>query len=123
MKGCDDYSATIQLYLDRELSDQDLEDFRAHLEECEACRAEFEAAEKLSALLHRSGPLYSAPDALRADCRAVLFDPRPWACQKKVSRRFWRHPCRPSVALLSVGVRWLPQFFSLPQTTAGPKNS
>jgi mycothiol system anti-sigma-R factor len=66
MKGCDDYSATIQLYLDRELSGQDLEEFRAHLEECEACRTELEADERLSALLHRSRPLYSAPDALRA---------------------------------------------------------
>jgi mycothiol system anti-sigma-R factor len=66
MKGCDDYSATIQLYLDRELSGQDLEEFRAHLEECEACRTELEAEERLSALLRRSRPLYSAPGALRA---------------------------------------------------------
>jgi mycothiol system anti-sigma-R factor len=65
MKGCDDYSATIQLYIDRELSGPDLDDFRAHLKECEACRTELEADEKLSALLHRSRPLYSAPDALR----------------------------------------------------------
>jgi mycothiol system anti-sigma-R factor len=66
MKGCDDYSATIQLYLDRELGGQDLEAFRAHLKECEACRTDLEADERLSALLHRSRPLYSAPDALRA---------------------------------------------------------
>jgi mycothiol system anti-sigma-R factor len=66
MKGCDDYCATIQLYLDRELSGQDLDDFRAHLEECEACRKELEAEESLSVLLHRSRPLYSAPAALRA---------------------------------------------------------
>jgi mycothiol system anti-sigma-R factor len=66
MKGCDDYSATIQVYLDRELSGQDLDDFRAHLEQCEACRTELEADERLSALLHRSRPLYSVPDALRA---------------------------------------------------------
>jgi mycothiol system anti-sigma-R factor len=65
MKGCDDYSATIQLYLDRELSGQDLEDFQAHLKECEACRTELEEHERLSALLQRSRPLYSAPDALR----------------------------------------------------------
>jgi mycothiol system anti-sigma-R factor len=66
MKGCDDYSETIQLYLDRELSGRDLEDFQAHLEECEACRGELEAQESLSVLLRRSRPLYSAPDALRA---------------------------------------------------------
>jgi mycothiol system anti-sigma-R factor len=66
MKGCGDYSATIQLYLDQELSGDDLEDFRAHLEDCEACRVELEAQERLSALLHRSRPLYTAPDTLRA---------------------------------------------------------
>jgi mycothiol system anti-sigma-R factor len=66
MKGCDDYSATIQIYLDGELSGQDLEDFPPHLKECDACRTELEAQERLSALLHRSRPLYSAPDALRA---------------------------------------------------------
>jgi mycothiol system anti-sigma-R factor len=65
MKGCDDYCATIQVYLDWELSGQDFEDFPAHLEQCEACRTELEAEERLSALLHRSRPLYSAPDALR----------------------------------------------------------
>jgi mycothiol system anti-sigma-R factor len=66
MKGCDDYGETIQLYLDWELSGQDFEDFPAHLEQCEACRTELEAEERLSALLQRSRPLYSAPDALRA---------------------------------------------------------
>ena len=65
MKGCDSYDATIQLYLDHELTGQDLENFRAHLEECEACRTELEAQARLSALLHRSRPLYSAPDTLR----------------------------------------------------------
>jgi anti-sigma factor (TIGR02949 family) len=65
MTDCDDDSATIQLYLDKELSDQELENFHAHLEECETCRTELEAEAELSALLHRSRPLYSAPAALR----------------------------------------------------------
>jgi mycothiol system anti-sigma-R factor len=67
MKDCGDYSATIELYLDKELSGRDLEEFRAHLQECQVCQAELEAAEELSNLLHRSRPLYSAPDALRAE--------------------------------------------------------
>lgn len=66
MKGCNSYEATIQLYLDNELSGPDMVDFRAHLEECEACRTELEVEKRLSALLHRSRPLYSAPDTLRA---------------------------------------------------------
>jgi mycothiol system anti-sigma-R factor len=65
MKDCEDYGTTIQLYLDKELSGLDLEEFRAHLEECEVCRSELAAGEQLSNLLHRSRPLYSAPDALR----------------------------------------------------------
>jgi len=65
MKGCDDYCATIQLYLDKELSGQDLEEFRTHLARCETCQTELEAEERLSALLLRSRPLYLAPDALR----------------------------------------------------------
>lgn len=67
MKDCGgDYGATIELYLDKELIGPDLEEFRAHLEACAACRAELEVREELFRLLHRSRPLYSAPDALRA---------------------------------------------------------
>jgi anti-sigma factor RsiW len=67
MKDCGgDYGATIELYLDKELIGPDLEEFRSHLEACAACRAELEVREELFRLLHRSRPLYSAPDALRA---------------------------------------------------------
>jgi mycothiol system anti-sigma-R factor len=65
MKGCDDFGMNIQLYLDKELTAQDREEFHAHLEGCPACRLELQAEEELSGLLHRSRPLYSAPDALR----------------------------------------------------------
>jgi mycothiol system anti-sigma-R factor len=67
MNGCGDYGTTIQLYLDGELSGRDLEEFRAHLEECEVCQAELAAGQELTDLLHRSRPLYSAPEALRAE--------------------------------------------------------
>jgi mycothiol system anti-sigma-R factor len=65
MKGCGNYGTTIRLYLDKELSGRDLEEFRAHLEDCETCRTELQSEEELSGLLHRSRPLYPAPDALR----------------------------------------------------------
>jgi anti-sigma factor RsiW len=66
MKDCGgDYGATIELYLDKELIGPDLEEFRAHLEACAACRVELEVREEFFRLLHRSRPLYSAPDALR----------------------------------------------------------
>jgi len=66
MKDCGgDYVATIELYLDKELIGPDLEEFRAHLEACAACQVELEVREELFRLLHRSRPLYSAPEALR----------------------------------------------------------
>jgi anti-sigma factor RsiW len=66
MKDCGgDYGSTIELYLDKELIGPDLEEFRTHLEACATCRVELEVREELSRLLHRSLPLYSAPDALR----------------------------------------------------------
>jgi mycothiol system anti-sigma-R factor len=77
MKGGDDYSASIQLYLDKELSGQDLEDFRVHLEECEPCRTELAAEEELSSLLRRSRPLYSAPESLRERVIQATAKPIP----------------------------------------------
>lgn len=66
MKSCDEYGANIQLYLDKELSGQELEEFQAHLTTCASCQEELVAEEELSSLLYRSRPLYSASDALRA---------------------------------------------------------
>jgi anti-sigma factor (TIGR02949 family) len=77
MKGCDDYCSSIQLFLDEELSDQDLEECCAPLEGCPACRKELETEETLSHLLHRSRQLYSAPEALRARVRQTMADPLP----------------------------------------------
>jgi anti-sigma factor RsiW len=65
MMGCNEYGANIQLFLDKELSGREIEEFRTHLKECETCGVEFEAIEELSHLLHQSRPLYAAPDALR----------------------------------------------------------
>lgn len=97
MKCCDDYHATIQLYLDNELSGQDLEDSRAHLEECEACRAALEAEERLSALLHRSRPLYHAPDALRERVMqaAQSFPPSTRYADVRIRKRITRIFARP----------------------------
>jgi hypothetical protein len=73
MKGCDGYSVISQLYLDKELSGPGLEDFRAHLLKCEGCRARLEADERLSTLLRRSRPLYSAHETLRERVQAAAL--------------------------------------------------
>jgi anti-sigma factor RsiW len=66
MKDCGGNCTNIRLYLDDELIGQDLEGFSVHLELCVPCKKELEAEQELSRLLHRSRPLYSASDALRA---------------------------------------------------------
>lgn len=97
MKGCDDYGATIQLYLDAELSGQDREDFRAHLAKCETCHAELEAGKSLSALLHRSRPLYLAPDALRGRLMkaAESFTPTKTYAPLRLRKRIVTELARP----------------------------
>jgi mycothiol system anti-sigma-R factor len=66
MNTCEEHSHNVLLYLDNELRGQELENFRAHLAGCVACREQLEAEQEFSDLLHRSRPLYTAPDKLRA---------------------------------------------------------
>jgi anti-sigma factor RsiW len=65
MKDCGDDSVRAQLYLDNELCEEELEDFLAHLGECVFCQETVQTQRELSSLLHRSRPLYTAPDLLR----------------------------------------------------------
>jgi mycothiol system anti-sigma-R factor len=77
MKGCGDYRGNIRRFLDQELCPHELDQFRAHLAECAACRQELEAEEELSCLLARSRPLYSAPDSLRNRVLRAMREPLP----------------------------------------------
>src|SRR5260370_32673289 len=72
MNRCDEYSVKRSCYLDNRLQARELDDFRAHLEECAHCRAEVEADQTVSRLLRGSRPLYSAPAALRARVSAAV---------------------------------------------------
>jgi mycothiol system anti-sigma-R factor len=71
MNPCHEYSAKTLLYLDKALTGPELEEFRIHLNSCSNCREYVKAEEALSYLLHRSRPLYSAPDTLRSRVSAV----------------------------------------------------
>jgi anti-sigma factor RsiW len=110
MKDCGrDYGATIELYLDKELIGPDLEEFRAHLEACAACRVELEMREELSRILHRSRPLYSAPDALRdrvMRTTELMPSSAPYA-SPRLRRRILRVLARP-VQSAGRGVRHWP---------------
>jgi anti-sigma factor RsiW len=66
MNTGDEHSYNISLYLDNELRDQELEDFRAHLADCADCKSQLEEEQALADLLHRSRPLYRASAELRA---------------------------------------------------------
>jgi mycothiol system anti-sigma-R factor len=66
VNACEEHSHNVLLYLDNELRDQELDNFRAHLSGCAACRKQLEEEQEFSDLLQRSRPLYTAPDELRA---------------------------------------------------------
>ena len=72
MNECGDHTVDVMLYLDDELSDEKLMEFLAHLKICAHCRASLDEQLALSATLHRSRPLYSAPPKLRARVAASL---------------------------------------------------
>jgi anti-sigma factor RsiW len=72
MTPCDEYHVEILRYLDNDLQGQELDDLRSHLKTCADCRANVEAEQALSHLLHRSRPLYSAPAALHSRVSAAV---------------------------------------------------
>jgi hypothetical protein len=84
MNSCEEQSAKILLYLDKQLKDRSLEDFSVHMRSCPTCRAQLEEEIELSRLLHQSRPLYSAPETLRAQVIAIASEhgarsaPRRW---------------------------------------------
>ena len=88
MNACEEHN--VQLYLDNELRGQELEDFRAHLSGCVACREQLEEQQEFSDLLHRSRPLYTAPHELRTRVMAAqhvsVSDQTPDPLPKRVLR-------------------------------------
>jgi mycothiol system anti-sigma-R factor len=90
MNTCEEHGHNVLLYVDNELSGQELENFRAHLSDCLSCREQLEEEQKFSDLLHRSRPLYTAPDELRARVIAAqhtsVSDHTPNRLRKRVLR-------------------------------------
>jgi anti-sigma factor RsiW len=66
MNAGDEHTHNVSLYLDNELRDRELEDFRAHLGDCADCKSHLEEEQALADLLRRSRPLYRASEELRA---------------------------------------------------------
>ena len=76
MSTHDEHIANILLYLDNELRGQELEYLLAHLGNCTDCRRLLEEERALSNLLHRTRPLYTAPESLRARIAAAAGQPQ-----------------------------------------------
>jgi anti-sigma factor RsiW len=71
MNSCDD-AVNILRYLDNELSGRELETFCAHLQSCPTCKMRLEEERGFSSVLHRSRPLYRAPEQLRSQVSEIL---------------------------------------------------
>ncbi|HTV56224.1 MAG TPA: hypothetical protein VMI06_15075 [Terriglobia bacterium] len=74
MNSCDEYATKALRYLENDLEGAEREDFILHLHSCARCREQLEAEKELSAALHRSRPLYSAPVALRDRLAASVIE-------------------------------------------------
>lgn len=72
MSACDDYRAMVPLFLDDELRGHELQDLQKHIVECAECKDVLSQEQALSQLLHRSRPLYHAPEVLRARVSGIL---------------------------------------------------
>jgi anti-sigma factor RsiW len=72
MNQCDNYSMAVQLYLDNELMGSAQEFFLAHVSKCAHCREQLESERRLSELLRRTHPLYSASEELRVRVESVV---------------------------------------------------
>jgi mycothiol system anti-sigma-R factor len=87
MKDCDGDNKTLRRYLDGELRGEELLEFRDHLEQCAGCRQEIAAEEELSRLLHRTRPLYAAPDALRERVLRAMEEPATDSLPGKLTKQ------------------------------------
>ena len=72
MRACDAYRSMIPLFLDDELSGDELHDFRRHLVGCTDCQELLAEERALSQLLHRTRPLYQAPEVLRTRVSNII---------------------------------------------------
>jgi hypothetical protein len=88
MNHCNECAVKTLRYLAHDLKGLELDEFLAHIESCSSCRAHLEGERELSATLHRSRPLYSAPIALRDRVAAAA---RENAALNRAQDSIYRH--------------------------------
>ena len=94
MNSCGD-GVDLLRYLDNQLSGQELETFCAHLQNCLTCKVRLEEERRLSAVLHRSRPLYRAPEELRRQMSDILEQQSAAGGKARIYERLLRIPRRP----------------------------
>jgi anti-sigma factor (TIGR02949 family) len=83
MSVCEECRERLPLYLEKELTNQEMKELRAHLADCAACREELEEEQILTRVLRRPRPLYAASDELRSRVTAALDAAPPEATQAR----------------------------------------
>jgi anti-sigma factor RsiW len=74
MKPCDQNAVQTFLYVDNELSGDELAAFESHLNVCAACRGAVAQERQFLNELRSVGPLYRAPAELRSSVETLLLD-------------------------------------------------
>jgi mycothiol system anti-sigma-R factor len=87
MTDCADFGATCQLLFDGELAGEDLDEARAHLQTCSACRQRFEEEEILSQMIRQALPPQRAPASLRDRVLKITAEASPAGKQQSNDTR------------------------------------
>jgi len=76
-RDCDSAMDRLSVYLDRELTDRDMEQVRAHLEDCPPCGRVFEFQAELKRLVRKECCSDDAPHRLREWVRKLAAQEAP----------------------------------------------
>jgi anti-sigma factor RsiW len=74
MKACSDWDSLLEMWLDRELSEELMQSVEQHLEECGVCQAEIARREEARSLLRESLNPVTTPPNFRERTAAKLYD-------------------------------------------------
>jgi len=108
MSACDDYRSMIPLFLDDELRGNELQDFQTHIMGCPACKELLAEEQALSQLLHRTRPLYQAPEVLRAHVSDIISSEvqSPFHAPERLRQRILRILAFPQRSVARPTLRW-----------------
>jgi anti-sigma factor (TIGR02949 family) len=63
--GCEDFGKIIDLFLEGELTDQEIAELKRHLEDCELCRSEIKSTEKCIVIMKKCMGDENPPDTMK----------------------------------------------------------